>query len=83
MSKCIGEITAYSTVPTTEIQSPDRDDDRVADAAETSYSVVAQDALLIPTTYTDQQITDCYPGVAFCKFLPGIIETIIRLSLMV
>lgn len=32
---------------------------------------------------TNLQIPDVYPGIAFCKFIPGIVETSIRLSLMV
>lgn len=31
----------------------------------------------------DAQIPDVYPGCAFCKFPPGIIETVIRSSVVV
>lgn len=70
--------TAYSTVPTTDYSIG-----HAADVEDISSSSVVQDALLIPPTYTYQQTRGCYPGFAFCKFRAGIIETIIRVLVMV
>lgn len=44
---------------------------------------VPQNVLVVQTIRANVQIPEVYPGVAFCKFAPGIIETIIRVSLMV
>ena len=74
----------YSALPATEMHSLDADD--VAGTAEqisSRSSLVSEDALVIPPVYSDEQVVGCYPGFAFCKFLPGIVETIIRVMLMV
>ena len=70
-----GQTSAYSAVPTT-----DHPMGQVADGEDTLSS---QDALLIPLTHTHQQTRGCYPGFAFCKFHPGIVETFIRVSVLV
>ena len=44
---------------------------------------VAQNVVVVRTLRTNVQIPDTYPGVAFCKFTPGIIETVIRSSIVV
>ena len=82
--------TAYSAVLTTsEMRSLDEaslEADYVAGTAEEISSrspLVPQDALLIPPVYSEEQVVGCYPGFAFCKFLPGIVETTIRVMLMV
>ena len=43
----------------------------------------AQNAMVVQTVRTNVQIPKVYPGVAFCRFAPGIIETIIRSSIVV
>ena len=37
----------------------------------------------VQTVRTNVQIPEVYPGVAFCSFVPGIIETLIRSSVVV
>jgi len=44
---------------------------------------VTQNVLVIQTVRANAQVPDVYPGFAFCKFTPGIIETLIRTSLAV
>jgi len=44
---------------------------------------VAQNVVIVQTVRTNVQIPDMYPGIAFCGFTPGIIETIIRSSIAV
>ena len=81
--------SGYSAVHTTELQSPgnadgaDFPDAELAEETRTLSVVVPQHAMLIALPHNDPQTTGCYPGFAFCKFLPGRIETIIRVSLMV
>ena len=43
----------------------------------------AQNVVVVQTVRANVQIPEVYPGVAFCMFSPGIIETIIRISTMV
>lgn len=42
-----------------------------------------QNVVVVQTIRANVQIPEVYPGVAFCMFAPGIIETVIRISLMV
>ena len=42
-----------------------------------------QNVLVVQTVRTNVQIPEVYPGVAFCSFVPGIIETLIRSSVVV
>ena len=44
---------------------------------------VNQNVLIVQTVRTNVQIPEIYPGVAFCSFVPGIIETLIRSSVVV
>ena len=44
---------------------------------------VNQNVLIVQTVRTNVQIPEVYPGVAFCSFVPGIIETLIRSSVVV
>ena len=92
LSRSTSKPTAYSTVPTTEINSTNADcveaPEETLDTEETLSSVVPQDTSLISSNnvHTEDlylQTSGCQPGFAFCKFLPGIIETIIRVSIMV
>jgi len=52
-------------------------------ADEDTASSLDQSVLLIPTLHNNPQVPGCYPGFAFCRFTPGIIETIIRVSIVV
>ena len=45
--------------------------------------IVPQNLVVVQTVRPNVQIPVVYPGVAFCKFAPGTIETIIRASVLV
>ena len=44
---------------------------------------MAQNVLVVQTVRANVQIPEVYPGPAFCMFTPGIIETLIRSSIVV
>lgn len=44
---------------------------------------VTQNVMVVHTVRPNVQIPELYPGVAFCMFPPGLIETIIRASITV
>ena len=44
---------------------------------------VVQNVMVVRTVRANVQIPDVYPGLAFCMFAPGIIETMIRSSIVV
>ena len=45
--------------------------------------VVGQNIVVVQRVVANNQLPGLAPGCAFCKFVPGIVETIIRLSLVV
>ena len=49
----------------------------------TSQVPVAGQNTVVVQAVANDQVPGLVPGCAFCKFVPGIIETIIRLSLVV
>ena len=82
----------------TELQAPleasvaDRSEINAAsiDAEDAASPVVDQNMSLIPTPQTttpttnnrNEQVPGFYPGFAFCKFIPGKMETAIRVSIL-
>ena len=48
-----------------------------------SQQVPMQNVVLVQTVPINQQKPGIAPGFAFCKFTPGVIETVIRVSLVV
>ena len=45
--------------------------------------VVGQNVVVVQRVVANDQVPGLAPGCAFCKFVPGIAETTIRLSLVV
>ena len=80
------QVTGYAQQP---VQYPLGHPGVVLPAQTTSVAfaggvpAVNQNVLIVQTVRTNVQIPEVYPGVAFCSFVPGIIETLIRSSVVV